>query len=158
MLIRELRPSDHPAAYALNAANVPAVGEASPERLAWIAAQSSVALAAEIDGVLAGFCLALPPGTAYDSTNYLWFAERYVDFIYLDRIAVDDAFRGRGVGRALYAEVERLSGAEWFTLEVNLRPRNEGSLAFHEQLGFAEVGQRETPYGTLVSLQAKRLH
>ncbi len=155
--IRPLVAADLPVAHALNEANVPAVGDASLERLAAIAAESSVTLVAEVDGVMAGFCLALPPGTSYDSTNYLWFAERYDSFIYLDRVAVSDAFRGQGIGRALYAEVERLADAEFFTLEVNLRPRNEGSLAFHERLGFVEVGQRETPYGTLVSLQAKRL-
>ena len=40
---------------------------------------------------------------------------------------------------------------------MNLRPRNDTSLAFHESLGFVEVGQRETDYGSLVSLQAKPL-
>ena len=56
-----------------------------------------------------------------------------------------------------YDEVERRADAAWFTLEVNLRPRNDGSLAFHDRLGFVEVGQQETDYGTLVSLMAKPL-
>ncbi len=86
-----------------------------------------------------------------------WFGERYEDFVYLDRVAVDAASQGRGVGAALYAEVERQADATWFTLEVNLRPRNDGSLRFHDRLGFVEVGQQETNYGALVSLMAKRL-
>ncbi|NNE11269.1 MAG: GNAT family N-acetyltransferase, partial [Ilumatobacter sp.] len=61
-----------------------------------------------------------------------------------------------------YAEVERLArelrpAAASFTLEVNLRPRNETSLAFHDRLGFVEVGQRETDYGALVSMMVKPL-
>ena len=62
----------------------------------------------------------------------------------------------------MYAEVERLAAerrpnATDFTLEVNLRPRNDQSLTFHAGLGFVEVGQQETDYGTLVSLMAKPL-
>ena len=71
--------------------------------------------------------------------------------------AIDPTAQGLGLGRELYDEVKRHVDAEWFTLEVNLRPRNDGSLAFHERLGFDEVGQQETDYGMLVSLQAKRL-
>ena len=69
-------------------------------------------------------------------------------------------FQRRGIGRSLYAEVERLAAqrrptAGTFALEVNLRPRNDQSLAFHAELGFVEVGQRETDYGTCVSMMTK---
>ena len=50
--------------------------------------------------------------------------------MYLDRIAISAAFRRRGIGRDMYAEVERLAAerrpsAKDFALEVNLRPRND---------------------------------
>lgn len=35
--------------------------------------------------------------------------------------------------------------------------RNDASLAFLPQLGFAEIGQQETGYGALVSLMRKPL-
>jgi predicted GNAT superfamily acetyltransferase len=44
-----------------------------------------------------------------------------------------------------------------FTLEVNLEPRNDGSLRFHDRLGFVEVGQQVSGSGKLVSLMAKTL-
>jgi predicted GNAT superfamily acetyltransferase len=44
-----------------------------------------------------------------------------------------------------------------FALEVNLEPRNDQSLAFHAALGFVEVGQQMTDYGTRVSLMTKPL-
>ena len=158
----DLRPIDHadlPSVLALNNANVPAVNELDLAALRAIVKASTVALAAvdPTDAALAGFCLVLPPGTDYGSGNYAWFGERYQDFVYLDRVAVDADRRALGVGRALYAEVERLVAAQWFLLEVNLRPRNDASLAFHERLGFTEVGQRETDYGFLCSMLAKRL-
>lgn len=162
MQLRPYRDDDLLPVHAINQAEVPAVGDETVEALGHIAAESVVAIVAEDDGELAGFCLVLAPGADYDSGNYLWFSERYDDFVYLDRVAIAPGFRRRGLGRALYAEVERLAAerrpsAGWFTLEVNLRPRNETSLAFHEALGFVEVGQRETEYGALVSLMAKPL-
>ena len=81
--------------------------------------QCSIALAAEVGGELAGFCLVLAPGADYGSVNYGWFAARYDDFAYLDRVAVDERHRDRGIGTALYAEVERRTTARWFLLEVN---------------------------------------
>ena len=162
MELRAFRTDDLPCIHAINQAEVPAVGDETEAALRHIAAESIVALVAEEAGELAGFCLVLAPGADYDSGNYLWFSERYDDFVYLDRVAIAPAFQRRGLGRALYAEVERSAAelrpaAGWFTLEVNLRPRNDTSLAFHAALGFVEVGQRETEYGALVSLMAKPL-
>ena len=158
LIIRDLRPTDIEAATAINNANTPAVGEADAEHLAHLLVQSVIALAAVTPGdELAGFCIVLGPGADYGSVNYRWFTERYDDFVYLDRVAVAATARNAGVGTALYAEVERRTVAPWFLLEVNLRPRNDGSLRFHHRLGFREVGQQETDYGILVSLLAKPL-
>ncbi|HEY3485568.1 MAG TPA: GNAT family N-acetyltransferase [Ilumatobacteraceae bacterium] len=161
MPVRLLTPDDLERVLAINEGAVPAVGSLDAAKLADLFEQSVVALAATAGdadtGDVVGFCLVLGPGADYGSVNYRWFSDRYDDFAYLDRVAIDPAAQGIGLGRALYSEVERLVDAEWFTLEVNLRPRNDGSLAFHERLGFEEVGQQETDYGMLVSLQAKRL-
>ncbi len=162
MLIREYAPSDLSAIHVLNEQAVPAVATETIDDLAHVANESTIALVADVDGVVVGFCLVLVPGRDYDSMNYLWFSERYTDFIYLDRVAIAPDFQRQGIGKAIYAEVEHLAakrraGAEMFTLEVNLRPRNDESLGFHSRLGFVEVGQQETDHGTLVSLMAKQL-
>ena len=162
MLIRAFRPDDLDVVHAINQAEVPAVGSVTTDELAHIESQSSIALVAEIDAVVAGFCLVLPPGAEYGSSNYAWFAERYDDFVYLDRVAISPSFQRRGVGRALYTEVERVAperrpSSRHFLLEVNLRPRNEQSLSFHAGLGFVEVGRRETEYDVTVAMLAKPL-
>ena len=164
MLLRPYRPDDLTAIHAINEAEVPAVGTETVDALGQIAAQSAIALIAEDDatGTIGGFCLVLAPGAAYGSMNYRWFGERYDDFVYLDRVAIAPAFQRQGLGRSMYAEVERLAAARrptaaHFTLEVNLRPRNDTSLAFHAELGFVEVGQQETDYGALVAMMAKPL-
>ena len=162
MLLRTYRSEDLEIVHRINQGEVPAVGTETIDDLHDIAQQSTIALVAQVDDEIAGFCLVLAPGADYDSMNYRWFSERYDDFVYLDRIAIPAPFQGRGIGRAMYAEVAKQAaalrpGATDFTLEVNLRPRNDQSLAFHARLGFAEVGQRETDYGTLVSLMSKPL-
>jgi uncharacterized protein len=160
--LRALRPDDLRSVHVINEAAYPAVGTETIDSLGHIADESLIALVAEdaASGSIAGFCLVLAPGADYDSINYLWFADRYDDFVYLDRVAISPGYQRRGLGRTMYAEVERLASdlrpsAHQFTLEVNLRPRNDRSLAFHAGQGFVEVGQQETDYDTLVSLMAK---
>lgn len=162
--LRSYHSDDLAAVHAINEAAYPAVGTETLDDLGHIAGASMIALVADDPATetIAGFCFVLAPGADYDSMNYAWFSNHYADFIYLDRVAIDAAFQRRGLGQRMYAEVERLAGelapgATHFTLEVNLRPRNDQSLAFHHGLGFVEVGQQETDYGTLVSLMAKPL-
>jgi hypothetical protein len=113
------------------------------------------------DGELAGFLMALQPGQAYQSENYRWFSEHYEKFVYVDRIAVSPNYKGRGIGRALYADVQSFAtkaAAPILTCEVNLIPANPDSMAFHMKLGFAEVGQQNTEGGSKrVSLLVKTL-
>lgn len=156
-MIRELVAADLPIIWTINQENVPAVGEETRDALARIVEQSVTALVAEVDGALAGFCLVVPPGTDYDSPNYRYFCDRYDDFIYLDRVAITAAHQGKGLGAALYREVERRARARWFTLEVNVVPPNEGSMRFHLREGFREVDQLETRPGKIVSLMVKEL-
>jgi predicted GNAT superfamily acetyltransferase len=102
-------------------------------------------------GGVAGFVLALLPGKSYASENYAWFCANMAKdgFLYVDRIVVDPNRRRSGAARALYqhvfAEAARI-GSPRVTCEVNVRPANPGSLAFHEALGFQSVGEIE-PYG-----------
>ena len=157
MQIRTLSADDLPAAVALNNANIPAVTEIDLVGMTHLFSESLASLGAYDDDTLAGFSITFAPGADYHSVNYQWFAERYSDFAYLDRIAVRNDYQGRGIGAALYTDLEARIGAEWLTCEVNLRPRNDGSLRFHHRIGFEEVGQQETGYGSLVSMLAKRL-
>lgn len=158
MIVRDLTAADLVLAHVINQENVPAVGHETYDDFVDIFQVCNIALALEDEGVLRGFCMVLPPGTTYDSPNYLFFADRFDDFVYLDRVAITASHQGRGGGVLLYREVERRADAPWFTLEVNVVPPNEGSLRFHRREGFVEIAQEETRPGKIVSLMAKSLH
>ena len=95
-------------------------------------------------------------GAAYDGAHFAWFAERYDDYCYLDRIVIHEEFQRRGLGTFAYDELEGSCGRPVFALEVNIDPPNEPSLAFHRARGFTEVGQSDAS-GHLVSLMVKQL-
>jgi L-amino acid N-acyltransferase YncA len=59
-------------------------------------------------------------------------------------VYVDEAARGRGVGRALLeALVAAAPGFGIWTIQTSIIDTNEGSLTLHERLGFRVVGRRE---------------
>lgn len=151
MRLRDATSDDLPAIHAQNEAAVPAVSAISLADFTWFLEVASHFRVAEVDGALAGFMIALRPGLDYTSMNYAWFSARYDDFYYIDRLAVDPAFRRRGVASALYDDIEQRAieaGAPLLACEVNLHPRNEESLAFHAARGFHEVGRQDTEGGT----------
>jgi hypothetical protein len=152
VIVRPLEQADLSVACAINQANVPEVGDATVEHLAWLVDESDVSLAAQADGQLVGHLIALCPGSTYTSPNYTWFAARYDDFLYVDRIAVIATARHGGVASMLYDAAEehaRQRGTPMLACEVNVRPRNEASLRFHEGRGFRPVGEQET-YGDAI--------
>jgi uncharacterized protein len=148
--LRPYVPADLPALVAINDAAHPAVPITPAEELAELVAMSRLALVAD-DGEPAGFVIALAPGLPYASENYTWFSARSPDFLYVDRIVLHPRLQGQGVGPRLYGAVEdaaRADGATEITCEVNVRPPNPGSLAFHTRLGFTEVGRQVTKGGS----------
>lgn len=161
MLIRDLVPNDIDDSWAINQANTPAVSSVSRDEFARLVEMSTASVVAVIDDKLAGYAIVIGPGEDYSSPNYRWFSERYEDFAYLDRVAIAGTHQRLGIGRAIYNEIiERLAPKfPVLLLEVNVQPRNEPSLAFHDDLGFVEVGQQDTYGGKVrVSLQELPLH
>ncbi len=115
---------------------------------------------AEVDGLLAGFLVALDASADYASPNFLWFRERYPEFLYIDRIVIASPRRGIGVGRSFYADVTSFAEVRvpQLTCEVFLEPRNDVAVLFHGTYGFQEIGQHVMPrVERRVSMLAKSL-
>ncbi|MHB1310977.1 MAG: GNAT family N-acetyltransferase [Gemmatimonadaceae bacterium] len=158
MHVREAVAADHAAVLALNNTAVPHVNALSAEEFAWLARHANFFRVVEDAEGLLGFTIVLPSGLDYWSDNYKWFAARFDRFLYLDRVVVDERGRGRGAGRALYEALFAFGAGSWtrVALEVNLRPPNPGSEAFHARLGFTALGVREYDDGDHAVLMLER--
>ena len=142
-MLRDATDVDFPAILALNTESVRFTSPLDEARLRALHAQAAYHRVAEIDGTAIAFLLALREGADYDSPNYRWFAQRYGEFLYIDRVVVGSACQGRGVGALLYEDLftfARASGVEQVTCEFDLQPPNPTSAAFHARFGFREVG------------------
>jgi uncharacterized protein len=90
------------------------------------------------------FLIALDQDAISASANFQWFKSRYPRFVYVDRVIVAPKKRGQGLARKLYEELFALAAHAGYPLvgcEVNVEPPNVASDAFHEALGFREVGR-----------------
>ena len=103
MKILPIEQTDFEEVLSLNEASVPHVNLISHDELQWFAEHAAYLQVATIDEKLAGFLVGLRPGTSYPSPNYRWFCDNYEDFAYVDRVAVSEWARRRGVAESLYA-------------------------------------------------------
>ena len=138
MTLRTARPSDAPAIAALHnriirdTAVTFTTQERTPEAVARQIAESIPAfLVAETAGRLAGFATYGPfragPGYAASCEH---------------TVILDDAARGRGLGRALMTRLMQIAAAEGkHVMVAGISGANPGAVAFHAALGFEEVGR-----------------
>ncbi len=159
MKISQIKRSDFDNVLALNEESIPHVNRIDNNELQWFSDNAAFVQVARIDDRFAGFLIGLRPGTGYASPNYRWFCDHYEDFAYVDRVAVAEWARRRGVADSLYeAFAYSQSGVSVMTCEVNIQPPNEGSMRYHEQLGFRQVGSQRTNGGEKeVALMEKKL-
>jgi predicted GNAT superfamily acetyltransferase len=159
--LRDATPVDFGAILALNDGSICFLSPLAADRLEALHRSAAYHKVVETDGRVAAFLLAFREGAAYDSPNYLWFAERYPRFLYIDRIVVAPAHRGAGFGARLYEDIAafaKRSGAPWLTCEFDIDPPNPASMRFHGRMGFHEVGTQTIAGGRKrVSLQAKAI-
>ena len=147
VMIRRLRETDLDWALALNASlDV----ELSPLTRQGLADIVDAAFHARVAAPQWGLLIAFDQDADYRSPNFLWFKARLPRFVYVDRIAVAKAARGRGVARRLYDDLfaaARDAGHDRIVCEVNVDPPNPASDGFHARFGFTEIGRAELAGG-----------
>ena len=157
--IREVTRADFPAILALNAESVQFLSPLDASRLELLHDQAAYHRVAATQGRVAAFLLALREGTDYTSPNYRWFAQHYAEFLYIDRVVVDAAQQGRGLGTLLYEDLLAFAtacGVARLTCEFDLDLPNPVSARFHARFGFREVGTQRVGDGRKqVSLQLR---
>jgi hypothetical protein len=144
IVIRDVREHELDLVLALNNAAGPGILPMDAAKLRFFWEHADYFRVAEKDGLLAGFLVALSHEAAHDSPNFRWFAERYAQFLYIDRIVVASTRRGTGVGRVFYADVQSYAELRvpQLAAEVFLESSSHPALLFHGSFGFREVGQQ----------------
>jgi len=93
--------------------------------------------------------------------NIEWLSGHVENFFYIDRIIVDSSAQGKGYGRLLYEDFERVALSKGYTnlaCEVNIKPDNPGSHRFHLNMGFKAIGEQAyTDYDAAVRYYAKAI-
>lgn len=143
--LRDATPADFPRIVALNRAEVLQTSAMDLARLDYLHTRAVYHRVACVDDDVAAFLLAFRDGADYPNPNFDWFAARYPSFLYVDRIVVDAACNGRGLGSLLYRDLfahAKAIGAAVVTCEFNIVPANEASARFHARWGFQEVGRQ----------------
>jgi uncharacterized protein len=145
--IRDVREHELDSVLAMNNAAGPGVLPMDSARIRFFWENADYFRVAEIDGLLAGFLIGLGQAAAHDSSNFLWFRERYEKFLYIDRIVIASARRSVGVGRVFYADIQSFAEARapHLAAEVFIESNNHPALLFHGSFGFREIGQHLMP-------------
>jgi predicted GNAT superfamily acetyltransferase len=157
MHVRDACQDDYESIVCLNTQEEKLTSPMSLGRLQYLSNLSSFHKVAEIDGMIAAFILAIREGAPYENMNYAWFASRYDNFLYIDRVVVSQDFAGMKIGSYLYKHLfafARSSEVSTVVCEYNIDPPNLASKAFHDKFGFKEVGTQYVAGSKLVSLQA----
>ena len=152
----------HARVLAINAASRPAVAPLDTQelkRLLSFAVNSLVAIRGE---EVVGYVLAISRIAEYDGEEFLEFRRLIPSaFLYIDQLAVAPAHKGSGVARALYETLEsaaRAVGQMLLCCEVNTRPANADSAAFHRKVGFTPYTRLATRDGREVELLTKTVN
>jgi predicted GNAT superfamily acetyltransferase len=140
---------DYAAILELNEASTPHVNSIPGSVLEHLHRQSCYCKVAKEGDQIVGFLVVLAENAHYDSPNFQYFKRHYSSFAYVDRIFVRESHHGRGIGATFYGDLIAELGGEkaCVTCEVNLRPPNPGSIAFHERMGFRRVAEQDTEGG-----------
>ena len=131
--------------YIINQDNVPKVGSLDSidqqKKLLSVSSYHSILLE---DDELIGFAICFRESRPYWSENYKYFENKLDRFLYVDRIAIRSEYRRQGHAKRMYGDIFDFAGQDGLivTAEVNTKPANQGSIRFHEYMGFKEVGAR----------------
>ena len=161
MLIRQAQATDFSRILDINATEEEKTSRIDLARITQLDRWSDYHRVAVVEGQVVGFLLVMSDASDYDGDNFRWFIERYKRFLYVDRIVIDQAYAGQGVGSALYGDLIEFAatqGCPALCCEINVSPPNPVSHAFHARFGFNEVGRSaEASAPKIVSYQLAAL-
>ena len=156
------------ACHILNQNNVPEVGERPLDEFKLLVENSDYNCCIVKNNTVIGFVICFEDNktstsflTEQNHKNFIEIQSKVNNFLYIDRIAVHENYRGQNIGKEIYQHVEKfaiVNNIEFLTAEINLLPKkNEISFKFHEKYGFREFSTKKYSNDYEVSFQKKNL-
>ncbi len=142
--------------HVINQENVPELGGLSELEDFWARVNwSEVIFVYKYEDVIKAFVLCMREGQTYNSPNYKYISNRFNKFLYVDRIAVQEQFRRKGIAEKIYTKVIDKGKENDLDIlcEVNTKPSNKTSMAFHNKMGFEEIGTNDFEKNSVVYLR-----
>lgn len=109
---------------------------------------------------LSAFALAMSSNQAIDHVSYQWFMTRFDDFVYLDRIVVDNPFFRQGLGTQLLEACVAKAHNEHKTLivcQVHDRPSNKVGHLFAQSMEFHAIESVMLPSREIVTMYQRSI-
>ena len=156
------------ACHVINQSNVPEVGDRPLDEFKLLIENSDYNCCIVENKSVVGFVICFQDNktstsflTEQNHKNFIEIQRQMSNFLYVDRIAVHENYRGQNIGKEIYQHVEKfaiVNNIELLTAEINLLPKkNEVSFNFHEKNGFREFSTKKYSYDYEVSFQKKNL-
>ena len=150
--------------HELNEKNIPNVGSTTLEELTNSIKNSDYNECIVVDNKVVGFVVCFQDNeqtksymNAVKHKNFKEISSRVNNFLYIDRIAIDDQYRNIKLGSNLYENIlifAKHNSLQYLTAEINLLPSvNKASFKFHESFGFQEFETVKYSEDYEVSLQ-----
>lgn len=158
MNIQNIETQHIPEILVLNEISVAVLSPLNREKLLHLIAHAQLAKVVLIENKVAAFLLAFGAKADYQSINYQWFDARYEAFLYIDRIVVSQAYRGRGIATEIYNYLVAYAASASLprlVAEIDIQPPNNASLKFHQGFEFVEVEKLIHSENKIVSLQSR---
>lgn len=156
------------ACHVINQNNVPEVGDRPLDEFKLLVENSDYNCCIVENKTVVGFVICFQDNktstsflTEQNHKNFIEIQSKVNNFLYIDRIAVHENYRGQNIGKEIYQHVEKfaiVNNIEFLTAEINLLPKkNEISFKFHEKYGFREFSTKKYSDDYEVSFQKKNL-
>ncbi|MDA9737404.1 GNAT family N-acetyltransferase [Acidimicrobiaceae bacterium] len=154
--------------HTINENNVPNVGTTTFKEFEILVQNSDFHRCVILDNKVLGFLICFKD--SYKTKSFMYsikhknfneFRNQLKNFMYVDRIAVDEKYRNNGIASTLYEiliDYCLTTDIEYLTAEINLLPvKNEPSFMFHSKYQFKEINTKKYSEDYEVSLQKRIL-
>lgn len=111
-------------------------------------------------GRLIAFAQGMSSGQGLDHFSYQWFSMRFEEFVFIDRIMVDNAYRRQGRGTELLqacVEKAQAQSKALMVCHVHDRPSNKIGHLFAQSMGFTAIESVMLPSREIVTMYQRSI-